>query len=306
MSTRLRFALERAISAAGGALEQVLYINDLAAFFKLQPRMRDGATPVPLLPRRAGDISVERVTFTYPGTASPALVDVSLQIAPGEVVALAGENGAGKTTLVKLIARLYDPDAGRIVLDGIDLRDWRVEDLHERTAFVMQGAPRYEATAADSIAYGDWQRLLGRQEEVEATAHEAGVHEFISALPNRYDTMLGRTFGEVELSGGQWQRMATARAFARNAALLILDEPTTNLDARAEYEIFSRFKTLARGRTTILVSHRFSTLSLADRIVVLERGRVVETGTHRELLLRGGSYARLWELHRRQTAAQAR
>jgi ATP-binding cassette subfamily B protein len=217
-------------------------------------------------------------------------------------VALVGENGAGKTTLVKLIARLYDPDGGCILLDGVDLRELSTDALYEQIAFVFQSFGRYEATAGDNIAYGDWRRLMSDRKRVEEIARRAGAHGLIEKLPHGYDTMLGRMFGEHDLSTGQWQKIAVARAFARNASLLILDEPTSNLDARTEYSLFCQFRELARGRTTIIVSHRFSTVSMANRIFVMDQGQVVESGTHDELLARAGNYAELYELHRRSVA----
>jgi ATP-binding cassette subfamily B protein len=167
---------------------------------------------------------------------------------------------------------------------------------------VLQDFVRYEATAMDNIAYGDWQRMMGARESVERAARLAGVDDMIRALPRGYDTMLGRLFGEHDLSGGQWQKMAVARAFSREASVLILDEPTSNLSIQAEYELFCRFRELSRGRTTILVSHRFSTLRMADRILVMEKGRIVESGSHKELMASEGRYARLYRLHRRQTS----
>ena len=240
------------------------------------------------------------MSFTYPGSSTPVLSEISFHIKPGEVVALVGKNGAGKTTLVKLIARLYDADHGCVRLDGVDVKEWSIEHLHHCIAFFSQGFARYEATAADNIAYGDWQRLLERPERIQEAAVAAGVHDFILTLPQGYDTMLGRTFGEYDLSGGQWQKLAVARALARDAALLILDEPTAHLDVHAEYDLFCRFRALAQGRTTILVSHRFTTLSMADRILVLDCGRIVESGTHDELLARDGTYATLYNLHSQQ------
>jgi ATP-binding cassette subfamily B protein len=215
------------------------------------------------------------------------------------VVALVGENGAGKSTLVKLVAGLYRPDSGALRLDGVDLRELPADALRDRMAFVLQNFGRYEASAADNIAYGDWRRLLDDREQVREIARRAGVDALLESLPNGYDTQLGRTFGDVDLSGGEWQRVALARAFARDARLLVLDEPTSNLDARAEHDLFLRFRRLAHGRTTILVSHRFSTVAMADRIVVLERGRIVESGSHAELMVRAGAYAQLYELQRR-------
>ena len=202
--------------------------------------------------------------------------------------------------MVKLLARLYDPDEGCIRFDGVDLRELSLEHLHRQIAFVFQVFARYEATLAENVAYGDWQRLLEDRERLTEIAKRAGLEDLIESMPSGLDTMLGRSFGEFDPSGGQWQSIAVARAFARPASLLILDEPTSNLDARAEHRLFVRFRELARGRTTILVSHRFSTVAMADRIVVLEGGRMVEIGTHEQLLERGGSYASLYELHHRR------
>jgi ATP-binding cassette subfamily B protein len=303
VSSRLRATLERLVLASSSAFEQALYIEDLRSFLELTPQLADGTEALPS--RVAGGIELEDVTFTYPGASTPTLDGVSLSIAPGEVVALVGENGAGKTTLVRLIARLYDPDQGCVRLDGVDLRDLRLDELHGQIAFVTQGSARYEATAGENIAYGDWRRALGDRQRVVEAAIAGGVHDLIQSLPQRYDTRLGKTFGEHDLSGGEWQKLATARAFARYASLLILDEPTAHLDARAEYDLFLRFRALARGRTTILVSHRFSTLTMADRILVMEGGRIVESGTHRELIERRGSYATLYAYQSRQMALGA-
>jgi ATP-binding cassette subfamily B protein len=297
-TTRLRNTLESLILGVSGALEQTLYIGNVIEFFDVpaETTRRGGR----LLPERRAEIELEDVSFTYPGAQERALDHVTLRIVPGETVAIVGENGAGKSTLVKLIARLYEPDAGCIRFNGVDLRDVSRDDLQRQLAFVFQGFGRYEASAAENIAYGDWQRMLRDRAAVERVARDAGVHEMIAAMPQGYDTMLGRLFGEHDLSGGQWQKLAVARAFARDASLLILDEPTSNLDARAEYELFCRFRDLAHGRTTILISHRFSTVSMADRIIVLDRGRIIESGTHDELLAHAGSYAELYELHQRQ------
>jgi ATP-binding cassette subfamily B protein len=206
------------------------------------------------------------------------LEDVSLAIEPGEVVALVGPNGAGKSTLVKLLGRLYDPEQGTILLDGHELGEMSLEHLRSQLSFVFQRFARYEATARDNIAYGDWRRLRDDPTATEEIAERTGAAKMIARLPDGYDTHLGRAFGQVTLSVGQWQLLAMARAFARNARVLVLDEPTSNLDARTEYEIFSMFRKLAQDRTTLLVSHRFSTVRIADRIVVLEGGRLVEEG----------------------------
>jgi len=295
---RLGSMLEDTTLAISGSMEEIFHISALRAFFSLKPSVPAGDRPVPAVLR--GEIELRSVSFTYPGVRDPALSDISLRIRAGETIALAGENGAGKTTLVKVIARLYEPDQGQILLDGIDVREFDLPALHRRIAFLLQDAGRFEATVGENIAYGDWQRLIGDRTRLKHLAGLAGVDDMIEALPRGYETVVGRMFGEYDLSGGQWQRIALARAFARDAAILILDEPSSRLDARAEYRLVSRFRELASGRTTILISHRLSTVSLADRIIVLDRGRVVEEGTHEELLTLTGRYATLYDLYQRQ------
>ena len=255
-----------------------MYVADVIDFLNARPR-RDAA-PTASMPAvsRAG-LELRDVHFSYPGAPEPAICGIDLTIAPGETIALVGENGAGKTTLVKLLARLYDPDQGSILFDGVDLRDLPRADLQRRIAFVFQGFGRYEASAADNIAYGDWQRLLGDRDGVAAVARTAGVDALIAGLPAGYDTHLGRLFGESDLSAGQWQKLAVARAFARQAALLILDDRPPTSDARAEHALFEQFRALAEGAPPSSC-RTASTVSMAQRIVVLEKGRIVETGTH--------------------------
>jgi ATP-binding cassette subfamily B protein len=294
-TTRLRNTLEGFVLSVSSVLEQTLHVSHVIEFLNLEPSRAAGAGIRPAT--ALAELIFENVSFTYPGSKDAALQGVSLHIRAGETVALVGENGAGKTTLVKLIAGLYDPNDGRILFDGIDLRDLSREHLHEQIAFVFQDFGRYETSAGDNVAYGDWGRLLGNAERIKEVATLAGVHDLIGALPRGYETLVGRLFGETDLSGGEWQKLAVARAFARSASLLILDEPTSNLDARAEYNLFCRFQQLAKGRTTVIVSHRFSTVSMAHRILVLDRGRIVESGSHDELLAREGNYAQLYALH---------
>ena len=288
---RLRSALEAVVPSTANALKTALYVENLRAFLEIRPRIREAPQAVSPVSTR-GEIAFRDVSFIYPGAKTPALVNVSLSVQPGETVALVGENGAGKTTLVRLLARFYDPQEGRILWDGIDLRELSLDYLHRHIALVAQGFGRYEASARDNIALGDWSRLRDDPAEVERVARATGVHDLIAQMPQGYDTMLGRSFGGFDLSAGQWQQLAVARAFARRPTLLVLDEPTSNLDVKAEYEMFLRFSELARGKTTILISHRFSTIRMADRIIVLSRGRVVETGAHHELIARGGTMPR--------------
>ena len=298
---RLRLSVDGAVTAITASMQETLYISNLLRFLEERPSVVAAQEPLPL--QEVGSVELDDVWFTYPGAREPTLKGVSLTLRKGEVAGLVGENGAGKTTLVKLICRLYDADRGSVRVDGVDIRELSIEQLHSQIAFIFQDFGRYEASAGDNIAYGSWQRLLDDRDSVATVARRAGVDDLVDSMPDGYDTFIGREFGDFDLSGGQWQYLALARAFARDASLLILDEPTANLDANAEYKLFSRFRDLSRGRTTLLISHRFSTIGIADRIVVMDDGRVLETGTHSELMETGGTYAALYRLHRRQLSA---
>jgi len=275
---------------------QALYLDDLFSFFDIQPeivsRANARAVPRPI----AQGFTFEDVGFRYPGAERWAVRHLSFTLQAGEVLALVGENGAGKTTLVKLLARLYDPDEGRILLDGRDLRDYDLFELRANVGVIFQDFVRFHLTAAENIAVGRIEAKADRA-RIEAAARRSLADEVIRKLPGGYDQVIGKRFRTgVELSGGEWQKIAIARAYMRDAQVLILDEPTAALDARAEYEVFQRFKELSRGKTAVLISHRFSSVRMADRIVVLGEGTVEAIGTHEELLQRGGRYAELFEL----------
>jgi ATP-binding cassette subfamily B protein len=288
--------LQQVFSTASGIADQALFLTDLIAFFEMTPTVLSNPNGK-LVPRpiRRG-FEFRNVSFAYPGTTRRVLKDFNFTLAPGERIALIGENGQGKTTVVKLITRLYDPTEGQILLDGVDLREYKLEDLHHEIGVIFQDFMRYEMTARENIAVGRVERQHSL-EEIERAAEKSLAASVIAKLENGYDQQLGRRFETgVELSGGEWQRVALARAYLRDAQLLILDEPTAALDARSELEVFERFAELTKDKMALLISHRFSTVRMADRIVVLSGGRLVEEGDHRRLMALGGIYAEMFEI----------
>ena len=288
--------IQQAFSTASGVADQALFLTDLLAFFAMEPAVKSQAGGL-RAPRPAMlGFEFQDVSFAYPGTTRHVLDRFNFALRPGERVALIGENGQGKTTIVKLITRLYDPTEGRILLDGVDLRDYDLADLHSEIGVIFQDFMRYEMTARENIAVGRVE-LEHAMEEIDYAAEKSLASEVVAKLPRGYDQMLGRRFeGGVDLSGGEWQKFALARAYLRDAQLLILDEPTASLDARSELEVFERFAELTSGKMALLISHRFSTVRMADRIVVLEAGRLVEEGAHEQLVALGGRYANMFEM----------
>ncbi len=283
------------LSAVGGMYEDNLYLSNLYEYLEQDVpadlgSLTEGPSP--------GDgIRFENVSFTYPGASRPAVDDVSFHIRPGESLALVGENGSGKTTLIKLLTRLYDPDSGAILLDGLDLREWQRDALRQRIAVIFQDFARYQMLLGENIGAGDTRRFEDAERWHEA-ARQGTASEFIAGMPLGYETQLGRWFKDgQELSGGQWQKIALSRAFMReDADILVLDEPTAAMDAAAEAQVFEHVGKTRAGRIAILISHRFSTVRIADQILVLGNGRIIESGSHQELLDRGGHYASLFEL----------
>ena len=293
---RLRNLLEGLLTGFSAVAGQALYLEDLYSFFDIEPEIvspdNPRAFPTPI---RQGFV-FEDVGFQYPGADRWAVRHLDFTLKAGEVVALVGENGAGKTTLVKLLARLYDPDEGRILLDGVDLREYDLQVLRSNIGVIFQDFVRYHMTAAENIAVG---RIEARDDRarIVAAARRSLADEVIDKLAKGYDQVIGKRFKSgVDLSGGEWQKVAIARAYMRDAQLLILDEPTAALDARAEFEVFQRFKELSDDKTAVLISHRFSSVRMADRILVLNEGQVEAMGTHEALLSQHGRYAELFEL----------
>jgi ATP-binding cassette subfamily B protein len=288
--------LQLIFSTFSSIADQSLFLTDLLQFFAVRPTVfsKPNALKTPRPITRG--IEFRDVSFSYPGGGRAILKNLNLFLKPDERIALIGENGEGKTTIVKLLTRLYDPTFGQILLDGVDLRDYDLEDYSSNIAVIFQDFMRYDMTAWENIAVGQ----IGTREnldQVELAAQKSLAEGVIKKLPNGYNQMLGRRFETgVDLSGGEWQKVALARAYLRDAQILVLDEPTAALDARSEHEVFERFAELTKGKMALLISHRFSTVKMADRIIVLEHGVIAEEGRHDQLMAHGGRYAEMFEL----------
>jgi ATP-binding cassette subfamily B protein len=270
-----------------------LFLHDLQVFLCREPERREGGTSPPVA--APSELQVHDLHFTYPGTAREVLEGIDMTLRAGEVVALVGENGSGKTTLAKLLAHALAPTKGQLIWNGVDTRTLDPRAVRRQVAVIFQDFIRYHFTAGENIGIGDPDRMHDL-DRVHAAARRAGADSFIARLPEDYQSVLGKVFGGYDLSGGQWQRVALARGFFRDAGLLVLDEPTASMDPRAEHELFDRMRDLAEGRIVLLISHRFSTVRSADRIYVLHEGKIVEQGNHDDLIAVGGRYAELFSL----------
>ncbi|MDJ0776064.1 MAG: ATP-binding cassette domain-containing protein, partial [Mastigocoleus sp. MO_167.B18] len=267
---------------------------NLFEFLQIQPKIIDPPHPVSIPSVLERGIRFRQVTFSYPGTQKPVLKNFDLTLPAGKVVAIVGDNGAGKSTLIKLLCRFYDPEKGSIDLDGIDLRDFRIQDWRRLITVLFQSPIPYHTTASENIALGDISNTSS-QADIKAAAIASGIHDKIMSLPEGYNTMMGKLFPDgTDLSGGEWQRLALARAFFRRSKIMILDEPTSAMDPWSEQDWLERFRTLARGRTAVVITHRFTLAMQADIIHVMRSGQIVESGSHKELLKQNGFYATSW------------
>ena len=288
--------IQQIFSTLSSIADQALFLTDLLAFFAMRPTIRSKPNALPAPRPIARGFEFRNVSFRYPGASRLVLSGLNVTLRAGERVALVGENGEGKTTLVKLMTRLYDPVEGQVLLDGVDLREYSLEDLYREVGVIFQDFMRYEMTARENIAVGRIQEI-DNLPLLQVAADKSMADEVIGKLPRRYEQMLGRRFENgVDLSGGEWQKVALARAYLRDAQVLILDEPTAALDARSEFEVFQRFAELTAGKTALFISHRFSTVRMAQRILVLEKGRIAEDGSHEQLFRLGGRYAEMFEM----------
>jgi len=288
--------IQQTFSTLSSIADQALFLTDLLAFFEMRPTIRSKSNALPAPRPIQRGFEFRNVSFQYPGSSRAVLNGLNLWLRRRERVALIGENGEGKTTLVKLLTRLYDPSEGQILLDGVDLREYDLDDLYREIGVIFQDFMRYEMTARENIAVGKIEEL-GNLPLLQAAADKSLADAVIRRLPGEYAQQLGRRFENgVDLSGGEWQKLALARAYLRDAQLLILDEPTAALDARSEYEVFQRFAELTAGKSALFISHRFSTVRMADRIIVLQDGRIAEDGDHDQLFRLGGRYAEMFEL----------
>jgi ATP-binding cassette subfamily B protein len=288
--------IQLVFSTLSSIADQALFLTDLLAFFEMQPTIRSKTNALPAPRPILRGFEFRNVSFRYPGTSRMVLNGLNVTLHAGQRVALVGENGEGKTTLVKLMTRLYDPVDGQVLLDGVDLREYSLEDLYREIGVIFQDFMRYEMTARENIAVGQISEISNTA-LLQMAAHKSMADQVIDRLPQDYEQMLGRRFETgVDLSGGEWQKVALARAYLRDAQVLILDEPTAALDARSEFEVFQRFAELTTGKTALFISHRFSTVRMAQRILVLEHGRIAEDGSHDELFTLGGRYAEMFEM----------
>jgi len=288
--------IQQIFSTLAAIGDQALFLTDLMAFFEMKPTIRSKPNALPAPRPIIRGIEFRNVCFNYPGNSRLVLDHINFQLHTKERLALIGENGEGKTTIVKLMTRLYDPTEGQILLDGIDLRDYDLEDLHHEMGVIFQDFMRYEMTARENVAVGRVEQI-DNLELLQHASQKSMADAVIERLPLGYNQMLGRRFEQgVDLSGGEWQKVALARAYLRDAQVLILDEPTAALDARSEFEVFRRFSELTAGKMALFISHRFSTVRAADRILVLANGKIAEEGTHDELSSLGGRYAEMFEM----------